>query len=426
MKILWIAYGVLGKANELLYGKKSQGGGWIEESANHLFPLLKGSSLTIVSLGKENREIIDQETGILYVEYADVQKRRGAYVEEESKRWEVLIEKYTPDIIQVFGVEFSNGLNIIDAAKNIPVLFYIQGIMASFENYKYGGLSIGELVRISGLHALLKAYKFNADYKQYIAQMPFESEMIQQCSGIIVDGEWSKLYLQKYNREVPVYEQYLPVASAYQTQRWEFDKCEKNTIFTVAGRTPYKGLHNLVKALAIVKDTNPNIQLYIPGNMNYGSVWSKPPYIDYLEKLINKLNLSDNITFCGQLTPKEMAEHMLSANVFVMPSCIENHSSSLREAMYIGAPCISSNVGCIPEIARHGENLLLYRYPEIDQLAGHIIDLLNNCKLAMKLGENAYQDIRIKYNQNRIGKQIIDNYSRALSLNKKCVQKDGK
>ena len=62
MKILWIAYGVLGKANELFYGKKSQGGGWIEESANHLFPLLKESSLTIVSLGKENREIIDKET----------------------------------------------------------------------------------------------------------------------------------------------------------------------------------------------------------------------------------------------------------------------------------------------------------------------------------------------------------------------------
>ena len=415
MKILWIAYGVLGKANELFYGKKSQGGGWIEESANHLFPLLKESSLTIVSLGKENREIIDKETGILYVEYADVQKRRGAYVEEDSKKWEALINKYTPDIIQVFGVEFSNGLNIIDAANNIPVLFFIQGIMASFENYKYGGLSIEELIRISGLHALLKAYKFNADYKQYLAQMPFEAEMIKRCSGIIVDGEWSKLYLQKYNREVSVYEQYLPIASAYQTQRWKLEKCEKNTIFTVAGRTPYKGLHNLVKALAIVKKAVPNIRLYIPGNMNYSSVWSKPPYIDYLEKLIKKLNLSDSITFCGQLTPKEMAEHMLSANIFVMPSCIENHSSSLREAMYIGAPCITSNVGCIPEIARHGANLLLYRYPEVDQLAGHIIELLNNNTLAIKLSEYAYQDIRLKYDQNKIGEQIINNYKEAIS-----------
>lgn len=424
MKILWITFAVLGKANEVFYGKKSQGGGWIEESSNYLLPVLQDSSLTIMSLGKKNREVLDQDTGILYVECADIKKRRGNYSTEETEKWKNIICKYSPDIIQVFGVEFSNGLNIIDAAMGIPVLFYIQGIMASFEHFKFGGLEIREMIKSGSVHSLLKFYKFKSDYKQYLAQMSYEEQIIKKCHGIIVDGEWSKFYLQKYNRNVRIFEQYLPISADYQNNKWSYEECDKNTIFTIAGRTPYKGLHNLIKALSIVRDVVPNVKLFIPGNMGYKSIFSKPPYIDYLEKLIKHLGLINNIVFCGQLTSKEMAKHMLSANVFVMPSCVENHSSTLREAMFLGVPCVTSNVGCIPEIARYGENLLQYRYPEIDQLAGNIIKILSNREFSIKIGKNGYNDIRIKYNQCKIGEQIINNYKQALASDN-CVSEKG-
>jgi len=422
VRILWVTFAVLGKASELFYGKISQGGGWIDACANHLLPNLNDSSLTILSLGKTNREKLDQDTGILYIECSDVQKRRGNYRKKDTEKWRDIIYRFSPDIIQVFGTEFSNGLNIIEAAENIPVLFYIQGIMASFEPFKFGGLEIREMIRSGSIHSFLKAYKFKADYKMYLNQMPYEAEMIRKCQGVIVDGEWSKFYLQKYNQNVRVLEQYLPISAVYQREKWTYEKCDKNTIFTIAGRTPYKGLHNLIKALSIVRETIPEVKLFIPGNMGYKSILSKPPYVDYLEKLIKRLRLSNNIVFCGQLTSQEMSKHMLSANVFVMPSCVENHSSTLREAMFIGVPCITSSVGCIPEIARYGENLLTYRYPEINQLAGHIIFLLSDKESAIKIGKNGYVDIREKYNQEKIGNQIINNYVSVISEYSKLVE----
>lgn len=47
---------------------------------------------------------------------------------------------------------------------------------------------------------------------------------------------------------------------------------------------------------------------------------------------------------------------MLESNAFIMMSCIENHSSTLREAMYLGVPCISSAISSVPEFVTHGKN----------------------------------------------------------------------
>ena len=58
------------------------------------------------------------------------------------------------------------------------------------------------------------------------------------------------------------------------------------------------------------------------------------------------------------------AQEMETANVFVMPSSIENHSSTLIEAMIVGVPCVASDVGGISELITHGKTGFLYRFEE--------------------------------------------------------------
>ena len=56
--------------------------------------------------------------------------------------------------------------------------------------------------------------------------------------------------------------------------------------------------------------------------------------------------------------------------VFVLSSSIENHASSLKEAMMVGTPSIATFVGGVPEYVRHGENGFLYRFEEYEIMAG--------------------------------------------------------
>ena len=111
---------------------------------------------------------------------------------------------------------------------------------------------------------------------------------------------------------------------------------------------------------------------------------------------------------------QEMAERMNKSQVFVLPSCIENHSSTLREAMYLGLPCVTTMVGSVHEFVQHKQNGLIFRYAEHEQLAKQVKYLFANPTERVRMGENAYESIRAQFPQGQVGviseiyKQVIE------------------
>ena len=121
--------------------------------------------------------------------------------------------------------------------------------------------------------------------------------------------------------------------------------------------------------------------------------------------------MKDHIEFLGVLSPMEMANEIKKANVFVMGSAIENESTALREAMYVGAPCIASNVGSISEIITDGVDGALYRYEEYERMAIKIKRILEDDLLAQQYSENGRKTIRAKFVQGReAGKILLKTY----------------
>ena len=131
--------------------------------------------------------------------------------------------------------------------------------------------------------------------------------------------------------------------------------------------------------------------------------------------MVQTLDIADNIIWMGNVTQEELASTYEKVNVFVLSSSIENHSSSLKEAMIVGTPSIAAAVGGIPEYITHRENGMLYRFEEYEMMASYIRELFENRDLAKKISSNGRESMLKLHGSNEIYDTTISIYNRVLS-----------
>ena len=68
-----------------------------------------------------------------------------------------------------------------------------------------------------------------------------------------------------------------------------------------------------------------------------------------------------NVRFLGPFDAPAMRDRYLRTHVYVSPSTIENSPNSVGEAMLLGCPVVSSNVGGVSDLLYHGKEGFLYQ-----------------------------------------------------------------
>ncbi len=161
--------------------------------------------------------------------------------------------------------------------------------------------------------------------------------------------------------------------------RKEFSLEEDDIVIGFIGRiVPAKGLEYLLDALPYLKGEFKSIKLLIVGE---GSL------VEELKERAKKNNIFDNILFTGKR--RDIPEILASINIFVMPSIAEGLPNALLEAMAMGKPIVTTEVGGIPEIVKNGFNGLLVPPRDTVSLSKAIKELISNDRLAAKLGQAA-------------------------------------
>src|SRR3972149_8851754 len=161
--------------------------------------------------------------------------------------------------------------------------------------------------------------------------------------------------------------------------RKEFSLEDDDIVIGFIGRiVPAKGLEYLLNALPYLKEEFKSIKLLIVGE---GSL------VEELKERAKKNNIFDNILFIGRR--RDIPEILASINIFVMPSIAEGLPNALLEAMAMGKPIVTTEVGGIPEIVKNGFNGLLVPPRDTLSLSKAIKRFLGNDRLAAKLGQAA-------------------------------------
>lgn len=106
-----------------------------------------------------------------------------------------------------------------------------------------------------------------------------------------------------------------------------------------------------------------------------------------IECMCREMQLCDDIRFVGK---QEQLEDVMSiADLFLLPSEYESFGLAALEAMASQVPVISSNAGGLPEINVDGETGYTSAVGDVDRMAAHAIEVLQNDDLLAKLRAGA-------------------------------------
>ena len=110
-----------------------------------------------------------------------------------------------------------------------------------------------------------------------------------------------------------------------------------------------------------------------------------------------------------------MVSAMKKANIFVLPSTIENSPNSLCEAMILGVPCIASYVGGVPTLAEE-DAVATYQYNSVNVLAYMIVSLLTDNEKQLELSSKAKAVARIRHDRDNNAEVLKKIYYKICGL----------
>lgn len=421
MKVLWVSARLIGPAASIMSTDYSgTSGGWIQSE----YDCLSEEMLEIVHLCGVREKLdkaykkVENEKGTLYLlELPRVSNGRKASTQMiDSVR--LILSEVNPDIIQLWGTETCIQDAVVSSDNSIPVVVFIQGLIGVHYRYRGGYMTVLNRDYYSYSSLKQKFLKYCRDLA-FENQVSIEKNIIYKAKHVIVDSDFARSYCSSLGDDVSCYTRHLNPNKLFLNKKWEYSSCEKNTIFTVFGGSPDKGLHQLLKAITIVKKKIPNVKVLIPGPFHIDDegrimrINQLSTYEKWMASYIDKYSLHDNVYFIGSQSPEGMAMQIAKCNVYVNPSCMEVHALSLREAMTVGAPIISSLCGSVAEFITYGRDGYIYRYEEYELLAFLIIKILSDNQLAKSLGNNAREKMMEFFNSSET-ENLYNIYRRIL------------
>lgn len=421
MRILWITNIPFGKLSELagLRGGNTSGS-WLNASLD-AFVDDKEYEIIVATIGNTDKIKTLAEGNITYCLLPGTSVVKYNHTSQINKRaWDEIKKTYKPDLIQIWGTEFTHGYLALQVMQDIPSVIYMQGVMCQIARYYLSGMSDKELRYSITLRDIIKRDWIKQAQRNFYRRSLIEAEMIKKARNVIVENEWCSVQCKAIAPNCVSFKSKLNIKDDFFKQHWDTGQIEPYSIMSNAAGYPIKGLHVLLKAFGLVVQKYPQAKLYIPGERSpFGKstreALKQNGYTKFIKTIIMNAGLKNNVQFLGRLNSEKMAEQMAKSNVFVMPSSIENHSSTLIEAMIVGVPCVASYVGGVPEYVQHNRNGLLYRFEEHEVLASHIMTLFDNPQFAAEVASKASSDMRQSRNTVNLKNELTTIYRQMLS-----------
>jgi len=168
---------------------------------------------------------------------------------------------------------------------------------------------------------------------------------------------------------------------------------------------PYKGVHNLIRAIPLILRVKPEVKFLIAGSRRYDML--------NLPGMAESLGVRESVIFTGFVPDELVPKFYASCDIFCYPSLWEGFGLPVAEAGATGKPVVAFRTCAIPEVVENGLTGLLVE-PDHAKLAEAIITLLEDEKMRRKMGREARNRISRLFSRRRMVEKTLKVYEEVL------------
>src|SRR3972149_3433106 len=240
-----------------------------------------------------------------------------------------------------------------------------------------------------------KKQKGNSGLNALLGRLLEKIYVNSRYAAIHTVSEASRDDLIKFGIKKPIYviHNAIPIkeAEAVKTNPYQF---------VYVGRLVfYKNIQVVIRALKLVKEKFPKINLIIIG---------KGPYRNDLEKLVEQYSLQNNVTFKGHVSEEEKNHIIASSHALVFPSLFEGFGLVILEAFMQKNPVLVSDIRPLSDIVVHQKTGLVLPINDEKAWAEAIEHILENLQEAQKMGENGRKVLEERYVHEKMNRKILE------------------
>ncbi|MEW4452983.1 sugar transferase [Bremerella sp. JC817] len=183
--------------------------------------------------------------------------------------------------------------------------------------------------------------------------------------------------------------------------REELGVCQDTVLMLAPGRlAPQKGLKYLVEAAQKLEGRASLPYLFL--------LAGDGPLKEELEQQAESLGVADKFRFLG--FRDDVGDLLAACDVVVLPSLWEGLSLALLEAMMVGKPVISTEIGSNREVCAKGDAVRLVPPKDSTALADAIADLIDSPEQRFDLAQTGQQIAIDHYGEERMMNQYLELY----------------
>lgn len=409
MKILWLVNIMLPEIAEALKVSAPPTGGWLTGLSKDL--VKRDKTELIICFPADKTYEGKSHSGLIYYGFDQM----GNVPLQLQK----VINRTTPDVVHIWGTELKQSRIMLEVIEKLGLLdnalLSIQGLVSIYAKHYYANLP-NRIIYSWTLRDLIKCSNIWCEKRIFEKRGKDEIITIQKAKHIIGRTDWDRACTYRLNPGANYYFCNETLRESFYKKKWKLSKCERHSIFVSQCSSPIKGFHYMLEALVDIKKRFPDTHLYTTGRkivgVSFKEKLKQTSYEKHIVSLIKKYNLEKNVTFLGVLDEEEMCERYIKSNVFVSCSAIENSPNSLGEAMLVGCPSVSSDVGGVKNMLRHGIDGYIYPSDEPYMLAYYISKIFLDDDLAIFLSENGKEHAKITHDNIKNCDKLVSIYEK--------------
>lgn len=219
---------------------------------------------------------------------------------------------------------------------------------------------------------------------------------------IVLSQNWKKVVNNAFYLGDKVRVIYNPCVAEVSDKTYE----KGNYILYAGALNQRKGYVDLISAFALIVKKHPNWKVVFAGNGE----------VEKGKELAKEKKIAEQCVFTGWVSGDEKDRWFKQSRIFCLPSYAEGFSMAVLDAFAHGLPVTTTPVGGIPDVAKNGENMLLFQPGDIKGLARQLERLITDKDLYDKLSKASKHFADDVFNINVINKQIGDLYAEMLNV----------